>query len=257
MSKLSYIPGLVLLLNLSLPALAQQPLLQTGKIRAMNDSIRKMMQDVGVPALSLAVIKDNRIAYFHTYGYKHLDNKGPANRRTLFQAGSLTKSFLVFTVYKLVDEGLLDLDKPMYQYLEYEPLQHDPRYKLITPRMILSHSSGIENWKSDNNPDTLEIVSNPGERYVYSGEGYVYLSKVVELILHKRYEDYINEMVIRPLRLKRSFSHFSANGEHPRNYAFGHGDFGKEFKKEKLTVPDPAGSMQITARDYAKLLIAI
>lgn len=215
------------------------------------------MNDVGIPALSLAVIKNNEVVYFNAFGYKHGTGKDPVDTATLFQAGSLTKSFLVFIVYKLVDQGLLDLNKPMYQYLEYPPLQHDPRYKLITPRMILSHSSGIENWTSDNNPDTLQIVSNPGKSYVYSGEGYVYLAKVVELIIGKPYEQYVQDWVIKPLHLSRSFSHFSKDGTTPQNYALGHSNLGKEFSKMKPAVPDPAGSMEISAQDYARLLIAI
>src|SRR5579872_54723 len=257
MSKICAIAGLMVLLNLPSLAGAQQLWSTKGGIRRMNDSIEQIMSDVGIPALSLAVIKNNRIVYFKTYGYKHSGKKDPVNEETIFQAGSLTKSALVFIVYKLVDEGLFDLDRPMYKYLEYAPLEHDPRYKLITPRMIMSHCSGIENVKADNNPDTLDIVSDPGKKFVYSGEGYVYLSKVVELILHERYEDYVNEMVIEPLGLTRTYTHFSRDGKYPENYAYGYSIFGKEFEKHKDTVPDPMGSMNMTAQDYARLLLAI
>src|SRR6186713_1087579 len=261
MNKIHFVTGLMLLLNLQSPVCAQAPgwMLNKGQhsIEEINDSISRMMRDVGVSALSLAVIKNDEIVYFHGYGYKQMPDKDQVDTETLFQAGSLTKSFLVLVVYQLVDQGLLDLDKPMYQYLEYPQLDHDARYKRITPRMIMSHCSGIENWKSDNNPDTLEIVSNPGEKFVYFGEGYVYLSKIVALILHKPYTEYIEDLVIRPLGLRRSFSHFSPDGTYPQNYALGHGNFGKEFKKEKLIVPDPAGSMNMTAQDYAKLILAI
>lgn len=215
------------------------------------------MHDAGIPGMSFAVIENNQIVYFKTYGYKHLGNKGPVNRRTIFEAASLSKSALTFVAYKLIEEGLLDLDKPMYKYLAYPPLEHDPRYKLITARMVLSHCSGIENLVFEYNPDTVDIVSNPGERWVYSGEGYVYLSKVEELLLHKPYDDYIRDMVFEPLGLKRSFTHYTHNGKYPRNYALPHNIFGKEGQKWKPSVAFTPGSMNMTAKDYAKIFLMI
>lgn len=223
-----------------------------------------MMHDVGIPAASLAIIENNKIVFYNVYGYRQLSTKSKADKKTLFEACSLSKSYLVYTVFKLADEGKIDLDRPMYQYLDPGPsLNHDPRYKLITPRMVLSHTSGIENWKEDNNKDTLEILSNPGEKFLYSGTGYNYLAAVVETILKEPYEQYIKEMVIKPLELKGTYVKFEKrkgkifHHELPWNYALGYDAFGTEYKKFKNRAPVPSSYDLVTAEDYAKLIIGI
>ena len=178
-------------------------------------------------------------------------------------APSLTKIFLVYTVQKLVEQGVFDLDKPMHKYLKKEELEYDERYKLITPRMVLSHSSGLENWKSDFQPDKLEIVSNPGEKFVYSGEGYQYLAKVIEKIIGQTYEEYTQDFIFKPFGLKNSFVNFKPkkiklfHKWKPSNYALGHNSFGNSFEKWIIEEPIPASGINTTAEDFAKLIIAI
>jgi len=224
-------------------------------VKTFNEQVGKMMKEVGVPGMSLAIIENNEVVYAHGYGIKQLSSGDEVDDETIFEAASLTKCFLTFIVFKLVDQGKLDLDKPMYQYLEHKLLQHDNRYRQITPRMILGHSSGLENWKKYNNPDTLEILSDPGTKYIYSGEGYEYLEQVVALILQKTYEEYLKEMVIEPMKLSRTFSSYTPDGKLPTNYAIGHDSFGKEIKKWKNSWAAPASGMHVRASDYAKLII--
>lgn len=219
--------------------------------------VNSIIHDVGVPGVSLAVIDHNKVVFSNVYGYKDLENLVKVDDSTVFEAASLSKTFLVYVVDKLLDEGKLDLNKPMYQYLENPRLAHDPRYKLITPRMILSHSSGIENWQWLNNPDTLEIVANPGERFVYSGEGFQYLAAVVDTILQKPYEQYIREMVLEPLHLRNTYPRYTDNGNFPTDYATGYDNFGKKFSKWKNLGTVPASGMHLVARDYANLIVSI
>lgn len=226
-------------------------------IASFNAQVNQLMKDVGVPGLSLAVISDNRVVFFNTYGYKQLSNKTVADKETIFEACSLSKSFLVFATHRLVDEGKLDLDKPLYQYLAYAPLEHDPRYKLITARMVLSHSSGMENWKYENNPDSIDILGEPGKKFIYSGEGYQYLAKVVESIIQQPYSTYIRELVFDPLRLKRTFYQYEQGGAYPSNYAVGHNNFGDEVEKLKNLKPIPASGVHTIAQDFATLVTAL
>lgn len=226
-------------------------------IKSFNAQVNQLMKDVGVPGLSLAVINDNRIVFFNTYGYKQLSNKAVVDKETIFEACSLSKSFLVFATHRIVDEGKLDLDKPMYQYLPYPALEHDPRYKLITARMVLSHSSGLENWKYENNEDSIDILSEPGKKFIYSGEGYQYLAKVVESIIHKPYSTYIKELVSDPLQLKRTFYHYEQGGAYPTNYAMGHDNFGGEVEKLKNLKPIPASGVHTIAQDFATLVTSV
>jgi CubicO group peptidase (beta-lactamase class C family) len=224
-------------------------------VASFDREVKKMMDEVGIPAVSLAIIDNNKVVYANQYGYRQLTKRDKVTPQTVFEACSLSKVYLVCVVHKLVQQGMFDLDKPMYQYLEYAPLQHDARYRQITPRMILSHSSGIENWKWDNNPDTLEIVSEPGKSFVYSGEGFQYLAKVVEGILHEPYESYINKMVLAPLQVKNTYLKYDKDS--PADYATGHNDFGDEIEKWKNQKTVPASGVHTTAKDFAALLVLI
>lgn len=122
--------------------------------------------------------------------------------------------------------------------------------------MVLSHSSGMENWENQNNPDKLEIISEPGEKFNYSGEGYVYLSKVVEKLLGKSTESYMKELVLEPLNLKQTFITFPKNGAVPTNYALGHNFFMESASKNKNESPNIAALINTTANDYAQLFIS-
>lgn len=227
------------------------------KTDSFNKAVNNMMRHVGVPGLSLAVIDRDKIVFFNAYGVKDLVTKEKINKETIFEACSLSKTFLVLAALRLASEGRLDIDKPLYQYMEYSLLKHDERYKKITARMVLSHSSCIENWKADGNSDTLEILSEPGSKYVYSGEGYQYLAKVIASIVHAPYDQYIEELVFKPLQLRRTFSRYIRDGSYPTNYAIGHDVFGRKLKKEKNLSTVPASGVHTTAFDYATLIISI
>ncbi|MCX2492862.1 serine hydrolase [Pedobacter sp. PF22-3] len=224
-------------------------------IQSFDRAFEQVLKATDVPGASVAVINNNQVVYAGHYGVKKLTDKEKVDAETVFEACSLSKSYLVYAAFRLVEEGKLDLDKPVYQYMEPGPaLNHDPRYKLITARMILSHCSGIENWKEDNNRDTLEILTDPGKSFVYSGTGYNYLAEAISAIIGKPYETYVKELVLQPLQLKHSYLTFTSNG--PNNYATGHNMFGKEIPKWKNEEAVPSSANNVTAEDYAKLIIA-
>lgn len=263
-----------LLLTLSpFVALSQKPLqdspiqkrLRSGEL---SKQINQMMDDVGVPGMSLAIIENNQVVFAKGYGNRRANKR--VNKKTMFNGGSLSKSYLVFVAHQLADEGKLDLDRPMYEYLPNDRLNHDERYKLITPRMVMSHSSGLENWaKSYYHRDTLDILSDPGEEYIYSGEGYNYLAAVIEKILGQTYEEYISERVIKPLKLKTThiifkniYQKFTLRQPTPIykiptwNHTRGHTVLGQERGVYFNTYTNPAAGNHFSAQDYAKLIVA-
>jgi CubicO group peptidase (beta-lactamase class C family) len=82
-----------------------------------------------------------------------------------------------------VEDGLIELDKPLYKYLPNPDIEYDERYKKITARMVLSHRSGFPNWRDDYPEKKLFIQFEPDTDYHYSGEGYQYLAEVLKHIL--------------------------------------------------------------------------
>lgn len=228
-------------------------------IETLNQEVNKMMDEMGVPGMSLAVIDNNEIVYYNGFGVT-MKGRGEVDNETVFDGCSLSKTLLLYTVMQLVDEGKLDLDKPIHEYQPMPLLEHDPRYKSITSRMILSHSSGLENWRDHNDESVLEIVADPGTKFVYSGEGYNYLSKVVEDILGQSYEEYTADRVIDPLGLKNTYLKYKMSEDTvqqwtPSNTAIGHSVSGLRFIHGNTTV-NPASGNHFTAEDYAKLVLA-
>jgi len=224
-------------------------------VEKFNNKIQYLMDSIGIPGASLSIIENNKIVYSHTYGYKNFNDKIKADSNTMFEACSLSKTYLVYVTYMLWEKGLIDLNKPMYQYLGNSRLAHDLRYQLITPLMILQHTSGIENWQEDNNKEILEIIEEPGKKFNYSGEGFEYLAKVISEILKEPYENYVKRMVFNPLNLKHTQVKFDSTALNT-NFSYGHNLFGNHNEKWISAIPSPASSIHTTSDEYAKFLIS-
>ncbi|MGB3182941.1 MAG: serine hydrolase [Cyclobacteriaceae bacterium] len=228
------------------------------KTDEFKEEINQMIFNMGVPGLSLAVIDDNKVSYYNAFGVKSLGGE-PLDKNTIFDGCSLSKTLLVLVAHQLVDEGTLDLDKPLYSYLRNDKLDYDKRYKKITARMVLSHSSGMENWMHYNNQQKLDIIADPGTKYTYSGEGYHYLADVISSLLDKPYYEYVHDRVINRLGLTRTFLRYEKqsgdNNFVPANFAIGHQISGRQ-KAWNNTECVPAGGNHFTAYDYARLIIS-
>ncbi len=137
------------------------------------------VKELKIPGLSFALIEDAKVSYHRTVGYANLEKEIPVSGKTIFEGASMSKSVFAFFVMTYVEEGKLDLDKPLFEYLPYPDIAHDERYKKITARMVLSHRSGFPNWRENEDDKKLKIKFDPGTAYEYSGEGYQYLAMVL------------------------------------------------------------------------------
>jgi CubicO group peptidase (beta-lactamase class C family) len=149
---------------------------------AIDNFLASKMEKLKIPGLSIAVINKGKVVHQKTMGYADVEEKLPITRETIFEGASLSKSVFAFFVMTYVEEGRLSLDKPLYEYLPYDDIDHDDRYKKITARMVLSHRSGFPNWRRDEADGNLKIKFEPGTQYHYSGEGYQYLAMVLRHI---------------------------------------------------------------------------
>ena len=137
-----------------------------------------------MPALSIAIINDGEVVYHRVKGYDNKEKKILANNQSIFEGASISKSVFGFFVMTFVEDGILDLDKALFQYLPNPDIEYDERYKKITARMVLSHRSGFPNWRYDYPDKKLFIQFEPDTDYHYSGEGYQYLAEVLKHILN-------------------------------------------------------------------------
>ena len=210
-----------------------------------------LIEKHGVPGLSIVIIDSGKVSHSGAYGLRANDSEAQVNKETVFSAASLSKPAFAYAVMKLVESGDFDLDRPLHQYLEYEDLQHDDRYKQITSRMVLSHSSGLPNWRRGQ----LEIQFDPGAKYQYSGEGFVYLMRVIEHLQGKEINAIMDSLVFQPLGMTRSS--YTWQDRFESNFAPPHDFTGHTIPKRKRRNGNVAHSLQTTAEDYAKLLLAL
>jgi CubicO group peptidase (beta-lactamase class C family) len=229
----------------------------------MDRFLHRLMDSSRIPGLSIAIIRDAKIVYYRTMGYANVDsaNKDSMIRvddKTVFEAGSLTKS--VFTVYvlKQVERGVLNLDTPVYKYLPNPDIDYDDRYKLITARMLLDHSSGLPNWRGMNLWCDLDVKFTPGTDWWYSGEGYCYLANVVDRLTHKNLTSLgwdINKEVIQPAGMKYAYVMWDPFLD--KHLATGYTDEGKPRIIFYLNTFNAAASLHTEARSYANFLISL
>jgi CubicO group peptidase (beta-lactamase class C family) len=176
---------------------------------------------------------------------------------------SFSKVAFAYLVLQLADQGTLDLDKPVYQYLpkplsdypNYADLAGDPRYARITARMLLSHTSGFPNWRYLEDDRKLRIHFEPGSRFAYSGEGIDLLQLVVETIAKQPLENLMQEHVFQPLSMASSSMVWQPRFE--GNYSNGYDQYGRSLGPQKRPTADAAGSLMTTPRDFVRFLQAV
>ena len=228
-------------------------------ISQLDDFIRLQMDTLGIIGTSISVINDDKIVYSGHFGKKNTVNETAITNETLYEVASLSKPVFSFFVMKQVEKGLLDLDKPLYQYLEYPDIAYDERYKKITARMVLCHSSGLPNWRSQTN-DSLKILFEPGTKYGYSGEGYQYLKDVLTEVLHVNdvgLNRIFQEEIAYPMRIKHMS--FTWKKDYKKHKAYGHlksVPTGNDYKIDPELF-GAAYSLYATSDAYAKFLIAL
>lgn len=137
------------------------------------------MQAAHVTGAGIAIFNHGEVVYLKTYGFRDENKHLPLTPDSLMTAASLSKAAFATMVMQLVKEHVIDLDRPVYQYLprplpeypRYQDLATDARYKQITMRMLLDHTSGFPNWRRFTDDKKLSINFEPGSRFAYSGEG--------------------------------------------------------------------------------------
>ena len=162
-------------------------------------SIDELLRLATVPGLSIASIRGADVTV-EGFGVRRAGTTDRVTGDTAFEAASLSKPVFAAIVMQLASEGVLDLTKPLAQYLEL-PNPGDSRSRLITATHVLSHSGGWRNWRN-NRETALTADFEPGSRFSYSGEGYYFLQRVVEKLTGKGLQRLARERVFEPLGMR-------------------------------------------------------
>jgi CubicO group peptidase (beta-lactamase class C family) len=218
----------------------------------LEKEIPQLMKDGEVPGLSIAVIDDAKVVWQKNFGLANASTNQAVNDGTIFEAASLTKPVVAYTVLRLVEKGKLDLDTPLAKYLPKPYVENDEQANLITARMVLSHTTGFPNWAIG---QPLKTYFKPGERFSYSGEGFVYLAKVVEHLTGQKLNAVIQKEVFEPLGMNDS--NLGWLDKYENRKATGHDSAGVARNVRKNPDGNAAGGLHTTTADYAKFVIAI
>lgn len=236
----------------------------------LETKIRTLMDAAHVQGLGIAVFNKNKPVYEKTFGYTRADQQKPLEINSNMYGASLSKAVFAVLVMKLVEEGKLSLDKPLQSYLDkpiyeykgtkkwhddYSSLRSDSLYPQITARMCLDHTTGFPNWRWDTEDQQLKVLSQPGKRYSYSGEGLVYLQVVLEHMLGKPLEEMMQEKLFRPLGMFNSSYTWQPRFE--KDFAYGHKTDGALYEKDKDNDARSASTLETTFGDYTLFTQAV
>jgi len=236
----------------------------------LDNKIQALMKAANVQGLEIAIFNNNEPVYKKAFGYKRIDKKELLKTNTNIYGASLSKAVFAVLVMKLVEEGVISLDKPLQEYLpkpiydypptkkwhdNYSDLKGDSLYKKITARMCLDHTTGFANWRWYESDQKLRVNFTPGSKYSYSGEGLVYLQVVLEHMLNRTLEDLMQEKIFKPLGMKNSSYLWQPAFE--TDYSFGHKSTGELYEKDKDNDARSASTLETTLDDYTLFTQAV
>jgi CubicO group peptidase (beta-lactamase class C family) len=226
-------------------------------------TVRQAMQAAHIPGAGIALLNNGTVVYMKAYGERDQAAHKPLTPDSVTTAASLTKSAFAVMVLRLVERGVLDLDRPITGYLPkplpeypgYQDLAGDPRHERLTLRMLLDHTSGFPNWRRFTDDKKLRMYFDPGTRFAYSGEGIALAQLVVETATGKSTEALMREHVFQPLGMTRTSMIWQPQFED--DYANAYDESGKSLGPQRRSRANAAGSMQTTLRDYARFVQAM
>ncbi|NOU45662.1 MAG: class A beta-lactamase-related serine hydrolase [Bacteroidales bacterium] len=207
-----------------------------------------------IPALGIGFIKDGKIEQISVFGELQTNKAAPIN--TIWNVASMTKPITGIVALKLINAGKWDLDEPIYNYYTDPDIATDPRSKLVTTRMILSHQTGFPNWRGNNKDGKLSFEFDPGTKYQYSGEGYEYLRKALENKFKKSLEQLASELIFKPLKMKDTKFIWDDKTDSTR-FAKWHNEKGELYETQKNTTANAADNLLTTVEDYSGFLVHI
>jgi CubicO group peptidase (beta-lactamase class C family) len=250
-------------LILSIAGCAVSPAYTVPDTATIDTAVLGLMKREHVQGLALAVIDSGTIRYVAAYGMRNAERSLPLTTHTIMYGASLTKTAFAYMVMQLVDEGRLDLDvsiadllpRPLPQYADYADLAGDDRWRALTPRTLLTHTSGFANFRWLEPDSRLRFHFAPGSRYAYSGEGFYILQLALEEGLAL---DVGKEMQTRVFdRFGMTRTSMQWRPDFATELADGYGLDGTMEPHDERSSVSAAGSMDTDIEDQARLWAGI
>ena len=222
-----------------------------------------------VSGICVAIVNQNKLVYEKAFGSADVLANVPLKTSMVFYGASFSKAVFAYIVMRLVDQKVIELDRPLIEYLpeslvdyseggpsgNYQDLKNDGRYKKITARMCLDHTTGFPNWRFFEEDKELKIKYEPGTHYSYSGEGLCLLQFVIEQKTGKSFESIAQKNVFEPLGMKHAS--YVWQSEFTQNIVLGHNAIGKPYQTHQRYKANAAGSLFTSFDDYLKFYTAL
>ncbi len=214
----SLIINLVIILSLITSPLALAS--QTLDTNHIDEFINEEMRTSNIPGLSLSIIKNGEIVHIKEYGQMSVREPSAVESSTPFLIGSLTKSLTALAVMQLVDQGLVNLDSYIDDYISWFNLSGEYSSNTITIRHLLNQTSsipnnaGLQQMSADGNApleeevqslSSVKTINTPGLAYEYSNANYLILGLLIEYVTGISYQDYLSQHVLEPLGMKNTY----------------------------------------------------
>ena len=213
-----------------------------------------LLEAAAVPSLTVALLKDSATREVFCFGTTKPQGSVPVTEKTIFKCASLSKQALLYAALKTIEAGKLDTNQPLTHYLDKPFEADDSDLAQITARHVLTHTTGWRNWPPDG--ELITRITPLGERWTYSGMGFLYLQEALVSLWDEPAADYIQRLVLDPLDMPQSS--FLWRDEYDETAVEGfdpNGDIPDASRWYPAEV-NGAGSLHTTAREYARLLEA-
>ncbi len=252
-----------------------------SNIEQTDNELRQVMTKNSAVGLSVVAVKDGKVIYNKSLGYKDLENKIQMEDSDVLRIASISKSFTAIGILQLVEQGKLDLDTDVSEIMGFNI--RNPKYPQtpITVRMLLSHISSMSDSNgyftlNKLNPDSSSTWQKawndyaPGSKYQYCNLGYNTLGAILEKVSGERFDKYILNHIIKPLNLYASYnvadldpSKFIKLYKYNSDGTFTQSDAYSSLKKDlENYIPgystplfSPTGGMKISTLDLAKVMM--
>lgn len=176
---------------------------------AIDDFVAAEIERQQIPGVALGVFHNGEVLRVQGYGLANIEHGVAVHPQTIFQSGSIGKMFTAAAVMALVEDGLIDLDAPLREYLPDAPESWDA----ITPRHLLNHTGGLgspeQDYRHDYSDDDLialyaatPALFVPGQRYSYSNTGYALLGIIVNKVAGRHYGEVLEERIFAPAGMR-------------------------------------------------------
>jgi CubicO group peptidase (beta-lactamase class C family) len=227
----------------------------------LDEYIAQHMRQIGAPGMTLALANRDGLIRVSTYGFADTKEKARVVPETMFEIGSISKSFVALALLQLRDEGKLDLHKPVVEYLPW--LKISSKFEPVTTHHLLSHTAGLpgEPLLHDALLQELWTAYAPGKRFLYSNTGYNILGFLIEAVDKRPFAEAMRERLLVPLSMTASAPIITSElrrqmavGYEPLNegHPFVYG--GPLAEAQWIEVDVAAGSIASTPADMAKYM---